>query len=98
MARVCGENFPEPRARGHVSDAAVAPGESAVMLFTELHLDLETTAVRRRDNLPRFQIGVGESLSALDATDTNVRAKVEVCRKFSLSDSDFKRSAAGLSH
>src|SRR5262249_55416317 len=69
--------------------------ESAVMLFAELHLHLESTAVGRRDNLAGFEIALGESLTAFDPTYTDVCAKVEVRRKFSLDHGDLKRSAAG---
>ena len=64
------------------------------MFFPELHLNVETAALCGCDDLTRVQRVLGETLAAFDSSDSDVRAEIQVRRKFSLSHSDFKRPSA----
>src|SRR5262249_52590976 len=69
--------------------------ESPVVFFSKLHLNIEAATSGGGDNLTRIELALGESLTAFDASDADVRAQIEVCGKFSLRDGDFKRPSAG---
>src|SRR2546430_1152205 len=64
--------------------------ERAVMLFTELELNVEPAAGGHTDDLSRIQIGICKPLSAFDSCDANVRTEIEICGKLPFAYGDFK--------
>jgi hypothetical protein len=69
--------------------------ESPVMFLAEFHLHVESAAACRGDNLAGLKIAVSKTLAAFDSINADVRAKIQVRRKFSLGHSDFKGPATG---
>src|SRR5215471_9839182 len=68
--------------------------EPTVVFLSELHLNVEAAALRGADNVTRMELALGETLPAFDSSHADIGAQVEVCRKFSLRDSNFKWSSA----
>src|SRR5204863_2727141 len=64
----------------------------AVMLLTKFHLNIKAASLRGGNNRFGFEIGVGESLTAFDSRDANIRTQIQVGRKFTLRGGNFKRS------
>ena len=70
------------------------PVKTAVMLLPKLHLNVESATPGGSHNLFWIEMALGESLAAFNSRDPDVRAKVQVGRKFSLSHGNFKRPSA----
>ena len=68
--------------------------KATVMLLPKFHLDIEAATLCGGNNLSWIEIALGESLAAFNSRYSDVRAEVQVCRKFSLSYGDFKRPSA----
>src|SRR5262245_45725248 len=69
--------------------------EPPVMLLSQLHLNVETAALCGGDGLTGIEMALGETLTAFDSSNSDVRAQIQVCRQFSLGHGNFKRPSAG---
>src|SRR5262249_29700485 len=58
-------------------------------------LHIEAPAPCGGHDLTWFKLAVGESLATFDSTHTDICTQIQVSRKFSLGDCDFKRASAG---
>ena len=67
-------------------------GKRAVMFLPKLELNIEATLGGHTDDIRSFQIHFRETLAALDARDSDVRAKVEISGKLALRHSDLERA------
>src|SRR5215467_2876188 len=65
--------------------------KDAVMLLSKFHLNIQATALCGDHNLTRIEVAIRESLSTLNASDSDVGAEIQVCRKFALSHGNLKR-------
>jgi hypothetical protein len=68
--------------------------EPPVMFLPKLHLNIEAATLCGGDNLTWIEMALGESLTAFDSSDSDVRAQIQVRRKLSLGHGYFERPSA----
>src|SRR5262245_1244686 len=68
--------------------------KSAALLLSKFHLNIEATTPCGPHNLTRIEIAISKSLSTFNASHSDIRTEVQVCRKFPLNHGNFKRPSA----